>query len=326
MKDKIIFFIFLLFPTFCYGSEVGVVVNAQIQIVPSTTVVVADPAQIIITFSSQKDVFISTVPIPEIENLHITKTEMKTVQSPSPDVFVKQWVIEFFPLSLGLFSWPSLTFSSQFQDQNLTIISPMLQFNVVQPENAHLESESIKDIKGPEEVGVSFVVWLLILLTIFLLGGVGFYYKNKNKKRVGSTIQEIVRPPDEVALEKLGLLRADFNKNGDVKIFYSGMADILREYLSRQFKMDAFEKTTQEIFYEMRRKLIDRKVCLQCKSILSNCDLVKFAKGLPSVPEAEKDCENICQLIADQTKEKVLDVVQENQVTVNAPWTPEEKK
>ena len=86
-------------------------------------------------------------------------------------------------------------------------------------------------------------------------------------------------PAHIVALRKLDKYRGDkFWAPEKQKIFYSGVTDALREYMDARYGVSAMEKTTAEIFKELKGTDIPAEYFTDLKSLFERADFVKFAK------------------------------------------------
>ncbi len=89
-----------------------------------------------------------------------------------------------------------------------------------------------------------------------------------------------VRPPDEIAMEKLRALRAAGNFAADqFRPFYFAVAEVVRAYLGARYGFDSLELTTTELLDQLNAHAAhltapDGEVV----RFLSDTDLVKFAK------------------------------------------------
>jgi hypothetical protein len=93
-------------------------------------------------------------------------------------------------------------------------------------------------------------------------------------------------PAHLLAIKKLEALRNQkLPQNHKVKQYYSGLTDILREYLAGRFGISALEMTSEEIIAAAqapkKEGLIDDKRFADLSDLLSTADLVKFAKYTP---------------------------------------------
>ena len=110
---------------------------------------------------------------------------------------------------------------------------------------------AIRDIKAIAEVPFSLKEWLIEnwkwlvggLLAIILITILA-YWHSLRKKPVEEAIRiEPQKPPYEWATERIEELeRQKLWQNGKTKDYYSGLTDIVREYIERQFFIPALEQ------------------------------------------------------------------------------------
>jgi hypothetical protein len=67
-------------------------------------------------------------------------------------------------------------------------------------------------------------------------------------------------------------------QNDQVKEYYLGLSEILREYLEGRFGIQAMESTTDEINDTL---ILQDKLKLKLREVLAQADLAKFAKFKP---------------------------------------------
>lgn len=66
------------------------------------------------------------------------------------------------------------------------------------------------------------------------------------------------------------------------KVFYSGVTDALREYISSRYGISAMEMTTAEIFSGMKDSDVPKELLSQVQDLFERADFVKFAKYVAS--------------------------------------------
>ena len=66
------------------------------------------------------------------------------------------------------------------------------------------------------------------------------------------------------------------------KVFYSGITDALREYISERYGIGAMEMTTAEIFNDMKATDAPAELQAELKELFERADFVKFAKFVAS--------------------------------------------
>ena len=87
---------------------------------------------------------------------------------------------------------------------------------------------------------------------------------------------------ERVKIELARLKDQGYLEEKDFKSYYSGFSDVLRRYLERRFEIDALEKTTVEVVENLEKGPIEKDVLRAIREVLSQSDLVKFAKLVPS--------------------------------------------
>ena len=84
-------------------------------------------------------------------------------------------------------------------------------------------------------------------------------------------------------------------QKGETKAYYSELTDITRYYLEEAVEIPAMESTSNELFQTLKATIKKRKIKLsqdvleKFKKVMSNADLVKFAKSKPLDFEIEND-------------------------------------
>lgn len=99
------------------------------------------------------------------------------------------------------------------------------------------------------------------------------------------------RPAHEVALEKLRALRRALTgavAEGDQPAIVDGASDALREYLGHRFGFNGLESTTDEVIGRMRQQRLAGVTLPEITALLGECDLVKFARAVPSAEDCER--------------------------------------
>ncbi len=168
-----------------------------------------------------------------------------------------------------------------------------LALNVVQPFEVD-SSLAITDIKDIERAPIwwwGIIRWILLAIGVFGLIYLAFWLWNKYHKAYEAeepVDPELLRPADEVALEKLDEIKAaKIWKDGKVKEYQTELTDVVREYIGRRFEVHSTEKTSDETLREMK-PLIDKDLYARLKSMLQLADLVKFAKWHTTPDENEQ--------------------------------------
>lgn len=187
-----------------------------------------------------------------------------------------------------------------------------MALNVIQPFEVD-SSLAITDIKDIEKAPIywwGILRWILLALAVIGLF-VGAYYGvlwyRKHFLKEEEVIEpELLRPADEVALEKLDEIKAQkIWKDGKVKEYQTELTDVVREYIGRRFDVQSTEKTSDETLRAMK-PLIDKELFTKLSKMLQLADLVKFAKWHTTPDENEQALSTAYEFV-NETREVIND-------------------
>ena len=211
-----------------------------------------------------------------------------------------------------------------FVSGNDTIWSDPLMLNVVQPFEMDSTDLAITDIKGIYKAPIwwwGILRWVLLALVIAGVGVGGYYLITYLKKRMGKEDTntapiEPLRPAEEVALEKLDVIREQkIWQAGQVKEYHTQLTDVIREYIARRFDVSSTEQTSDETLRAMRPLLSEQKnLYEQLRKMLTLADLVKFAKWTTTPDENELSLRSAYAFVKETTKEAVVDSAEAHNV------------
>ncbi len=182
-----------------------------------------------------------------------------------------------------------------------------MALNVIQPFEVD-SSLAITDIKDIEKAPIywwGILRWILLALAVIGLF-VGAYYGvlwyRKHFLKEEEVIEpELLRPADEVALEKLDEIKAQkIWKDGKVKEYQTELTDVVREYIGRRFDVQSTEKTSDETLRAMK-PLIDKELFAKLSKMLQLADLVKFAKWHTTPDENEQALSTAYEFVKETT-------------------------
>lgn len=162
--------------------------------------------------------------------------------------------------------------------------------------------EQLRDIKDVIYVfdWGNFFFTILIFLILLAVGYLLFKFFKKNQQNgKNKSKEELVsqKPCNEIALESLMKIDpVEYFEKGKVKEYYFEITDVVRQFLSANYHIDTFDKTSAEIVQEMERVERDLSKVRNLNRYFSDCDLVKYARLRPELAEMKKkkaESENI---------------------------------
>jgi hypothetical protein len=257
------------------------------------------PAKSVIAFPELKD------SIGKIKIVKGAKPDtMLDKNNPATETITHNYTITSF--DTGVYVIPELEFQAKagnFKTGTVTLqVKPVLVDT----------TKAFYDIKQPFAVNYNFWDWLkdhwklvlIILFGILLIIAIIYYLKNRPEPIILKKTAPAL-PLDVIALNKLQELRdKKLWQQNEVKLHYSELTDILREYLEKRYHIKTHEQTTAEIFEGLKDKDMPVDARNKLKQILSLADLVKFAKERPSPTENEQSIEDAIDFIK-LTREEV---------------------
>ena len=198
-----------------------------------------------------------------------------------------------------------------------TVWSESLMLNVVQPFEMDSTDLAITDIKGIYRAPIwwwGILRWVLLALLLIGASVGGYYLITYLRSRMGGKEKEMsaaepLRPAEEVALEKLDIIREQkIWQSGQVKEYHTQLTDVVREYIARRFEVSSTEQTSDETLRAMRPLLSDKKELYeQLRKMLQLADLVKFAKWTTTPDENELSLRSAYTFVKETTIKSLED-------------------
>ncbi len=145
----------------------------------------------------------------------------------------------------------------------------------------------IRPLKDVVEISGRFPALLVMVLIIVVLVIAAFIYFKKKKVEEKPVLPPA--PAEEIARNALVALKeAKLIEKGMVKEYYIRLSDIIRAYIENRYRIFAMDRTTWELFQEMKSRRIERLHVDRINDFLEDCDMVKFAKYMPVQKEVEE--------------------------------------
>ncbi len=144
--------------------------------------------------------------------------------------------------------------------------------------------------------------YLLVILAILI--AIYFIYRFI-KKRKSTEEEEIYVPKIPAHITALASLKTLLNKKSweteNKKEYYSNLTDTVRLYLEERYGIYAMEQTTREIITHLKNSPINDDDKAYLRKILSEADMVKFAKFKPQNEDGKKSLDQSIDFV-ERTK------------------------
>ena len=152
------------------------------------------------------------------------------------------------------------------------------------------DSKDILDIKGPLEIPRSlWSLWPWAVAALGVAALILLYLRRKRGEAPSAISRKPRLPPYDEAYQALCRLReSGLLEEGQLKPYFTRLSEIIRRYLERRYLIQAMESTTTQLLDQLRKMSLALDELKLFRDFFPCCDLVKFAKYAPPVPEQER--------------------------------------
>ncbi len=334
---KQIFYILLFAGAFSYAQDAPVSISSSVD---KSNITIGDLITYTVSVTHNKDV---EVHMPghgaNLGGFEIRDYEVKDPEKVDGKI-VKSVSYMISTFLTGEFDIPPLTIAYILPGDTIPQSLTTESIHIVVESMKASEAGDIRDVKPPLEIPKSWWTigrWIILSVGILLIGILIYvlYRRKKAGKGLLPVRETPPRPPHEVALEGLEALRtSDLLENGEIKLYYIQISEIIRQYIGGRYFVVAMEMTTTEVLEGLRNEEIEDDIFLAFQTFLNRCDLVKFAKYQPSNIETEEifdmatDLVQRTKLMYQAPEEVSSDVIEKDSTTDALKETepvPEEK-
>ena len=183
---------------------------------------------------------------------------------------------------------------------------------VIQPEVDSKHPSNFKDIKAPWDVSLSLKDWLILILSSWIFWVViailvGFYiayrvFNYYQNKKANPTPQIQVRELSLIEKTEAALLQLEQQQLIEQELFkefYSELITIFKSYLNESYGWTTTEMTSNELMKQMSSVELSSSELEMLRLVLTEADLSKFAKYMPSSDNARLALSQIRQLVRE---------------------------
>jgi hypothetical protein len=145
------------------------------------------------------------------------------------------------------------------------------------------------------------------LLLAALLGTVGWFVLKRWLRRGAPAYLPVApldtRSPEEIAYSELDRIEAlDLPGKDELKRHYTLVSDCMRAYVQGRHHIPALDRTTRELMNAMRQSRINREQVALLHDLLTQADLVKFAKAHPAIAQARATLTQARHIVEQMSK------------------------
>jgi uncharacterized repeat protein (TIGR01451 family) len=152
----------------------------------------------------------------------------------------------------------------------------------------------VEPYRAPVTLG-EIIPWglVIVLAGVLTWAAIRFIRKLKNNK---AGVEVVINPDPAhiIAFRQLEKLKSEqLWQKGEIKIYYTRLTEILRQYLENRFSVLSLELTTSETLEALVKTGFKKDGTYnQLKTVLTGADLVKFAKYKPEPAENDLHFKN----------------------------------
>jgi hypothetical protein len=202
---------------------------------------------------------------------------------------------------MGKFTFPSIpVIIKTAEGKDIAASSPPVD---IQIQSVLTEKNpALKDLKKQAEIPepTRWLLWGSLALAAFLLCGIAWYFwRQRRRKSIPLSPAQKQDLLELAEADLRNLLAQGFPEKGNEKQFYVLLSEIAKRILSAGYGIHTAEQTTSEIMEALDRNPVpgpeERK---RVESFLLRCDVVKFAKYVPSSDEHAGTTDEALRILA----------------------------
>ena len=239
-----------------------------------------------INLSYSEDILLNDFDIKEtLSNFEIKSSYRSNIKKVAFSKYLNQKYYFFLiKFDIGQFIIKGLSINYKLKDKTLNYTLPDILITVnslidLNKDKLKDQKLGLIDIKNIENI-FPFNIFLFFVI-IFLIFFIGFIFYNYFYDLKIKTLEKKLLPHQRAFFRLNKISSLNFKDNIEIKAFYIELSEILREYLETRYEIEILDKTTMEVYHTLLRAKFDKKEARSLRDLMSEMDLVKFAKYIP---------------------------------------------
>jgi len=297
MKRSIAYIVFLLLSRTLLAqssAHPGPPVKIKIS-VDSQKIVIGQPIQMMLEAYVPGNMPLTWPVIDSLPHFEwLEKGTLDSVVKPEERYYRQQFVITSF--DSGSWAIPRLPFLSGNKKYFSDSVRIAVNYSPFDPSKDFHDIKDIIDIPNPYAKWIPWGVGAVTLIALVL--AVWLVRKKKLLRKGDVKAPEIRLSPYEEAIRQLEELhKQGMGEDGQIKVFYTRLNDILRLFVLRRLGIASLAETNEELIGQIRRLPLTRTQFDELAETLRMADFVKFAKYLPAIADNERSYQVIRQSV-----------------------------
>lgn len=207
----------------------------------------------------------------------------------------------------GEFDFPALAFALRDAGgKEVSVSTPPVHIRI---KSVLAENDlALRDLKRQAEIPepLRWLLWLVLGIVVLALALLAWWWvKRRRRPEAAPSVHPELDPLDLVEAELQALIGRGLREKGLIKQFYVDLSNIMKKALEASYGIKTIEKTTVEIIDTLGappETLVigpEPASLERIETVLLSCDIVKFARYLPSLAEDEEVIKEASQILRD---------------------------
>ena len=167
-----------------------------------------------------------------------------------------------------------------------------------------------------------FLILPAIISVVMVLSGLAVFlilrYRSSRRREKLSLIPPPL--PEEVVRKELGEIQAmKLPVKGEFKQYYTLLSESIRKFLGAEFGFPVLERTTEEVVHDIQHHDVPDRVKERTGKFLYEADMVKFAKYIPLLEEADAAMEQALKIVDESVEYHRMSAVQPLKFRLDEP-------